>query len=89
MVRWRCDHDKNVLLANFARRGWTRSNDDDWNLYWASPQGAKAVFSADYGVRLGDHQLVSHFPNHYELTRKDLMVKNIKRYRKVVTARLD
>ena len=25
---------------------------------------------------------MNHFPNHYELTRKDLMVKNIKRYRK-------
>ena len=27
-------------------------------------------------------QLLNHFPNHYELTRKDLMVKNIKRYKK-------
>ena len=30
----------------------------------------------------GDGQLVSHFPNHYELTRKDLMVKNVRRYLK-------
>lgn len=27
-------------------------------------------------------RLVNHFPNHYELTRKDLMVKNVKRYLK-------
>ena len=27
-------------------------------------------------------RVISHYPNHYELTRKDLMVKNIKRYRK-------
>lgn len=27
-------------------------------------------------------RVISHFPNHVELTRKDLMVKNIKRYRK-------
>ncbi|CAN0027891.1 unnamed protein product, partial [Discosporangium mesarthrocarpum] len=27
-------------------------------------------------------RLINHFPNHYELTRKDLMVKNIKRYLK-------
>lgn len=27
-------------------------------------------------------RMVNHFPNHYELTKKDLMVKNIKRYRK-------
>ena len=28
--------------------------------------------------------MLNHFPNHYELTRKDLMVKNIKRYSKEV-----
>lgn len=28
------------------------------------------------------HRIVNHFPTHYELTRKDCMVKNIKRYRK-------
>ena len=27
-------------------------------------------------------RVLNHFPNHYELTRKDLMVKNIKRCRK-------
>ena len=27
-------------------------------------------------------RVINHFPNHMELTRKDLMVKNIKRYRK-------
>lgn len=27
-------------------------------------------------------RILNHFPNHYELTRKDLMVKNIKRFRK-------
>lgn len=27
-------------------------------------------------------RIINHFPNHFELTRKDLMVKNIKRYRK-------
>lgn len=34
------------------------------------------------GIRLNDHQVINHFPNHYELTRKDLMVKNLKRYKK-------
>jgi hypothetical protein len=27
-------------------------------------------------------RIINHFPNHYELTRKDLMVKNLKRYRR-------
>ena len=31
---------------------------------------------------MNDFQLINHFSNHYELTRKDTMVKNIKRYRR-------
>lgn len=30
-------------------------------------------------VFLQDHQRINHFRNHYELTRKDLLVKNVKR----------
>lgn len=47
-----------------------------------SIQTIRNVFSVDTGYRLSDDQMVNHFPNHYELTRKDLMIKNIKRYRK-------
>lgn len=31
---------------------------------------------------MSEFQILNHYPNHYELTRKDLMVKNIKRFRK-------
>ena len=31
---------------------------------------------------MNETQILNHFPNHNELTRKDLMVKNIKRFRK-------
>jgi tubulin polyglutamylase TTLL9 len=34
------------------------------------------------GLRLQDHQRVNHFRNHYELTRKDLLIKNLKRIKK-------
>jgi tubulin polyglutamylase TTLL1 len=54
----------------------------DWNIYWASVGTVRAIFSADSGIRLNDMQLLNHYPNHYELTRKDLMVKNMKRYLK-------
>ena len=40
------------------------------------------IFNPDTGHRMGEMQLLNHFPNHTELTRKDLMVKNIKRFRK-------
>ena len=39
-------------------------------------------FFDDFWTHLS--RVINHFPNYYELTRKDLMVKNIKRYRKEV-----
>ena len=33
-------------------------------------------------VHLEDHQRVNHFRNHYELTRKDLMAKNLKKMKR-------
>lgn len=86
-IVYRSDFDKHALISNFDGRGWVRSrsddeDDDDWDFYWAAVGGARACFSPTCERRLGDHQLVNHFPNHHELTRKDLMVRNIKRYRK-------
>ncbi|XP_067907360.1 polyglutamylase complex subunit TTLL1-like isoform X2 [Heterodontus francisci] len=82
-VKWVTDIDKSVLINNFEKRGWIQvSESDDWNFYWMSVQTIRNAFSVENGHRLSDDQIVNHFPNHYELTRKDLMIKNIKRYRK-------
>ena len=85
---WKVDHEKSVLVHNFQRRGWSRVPEEgEWNVYWASPYTVKQIFSPDNGYRLNDNQLINHFPNSYELTRKDLMVKNLKRYRKELEVR--
>ncbi|KAL1454448.1 hypothetical protein WDU94_010703 [Cyamophila willieti] len=78
------DLDKSVLINNFEKRGWVQVNsvEDDWNFYWAGIQTCRNIFSLELGYRMNDNQIINHFPNHYELTRKDLLVKNIKRYRK-------
>ncbi|XP_001605729.1 probable tubulin polyglutamylase TTLL1 isoform X1 [Nasonia vitripennis] len=77
------DMDKSVIVYNFEKRGWTQvSPEDDWNFYWAVTQSCRNIFSVETGYRMADNQTINHFPNHYELTRKDLLVKNIKRYRK-------
>ncbi|XP_024941511.1 probable tubulin polyglutamylase TTLL1 isoform X4 [Cephus cinctus] len=77
------DMDKSVIVYNFEKRGWTQVGpEDDWNFYWAVTQSCRTIFSVETGYRMGDNQTINHFPNHYELTRKDLLVKNIKRYRK-------
>ena len=47
-----------------------------------SVQTIHNVLSVKTGHWLSDDQIVNHFPQHYELTHEDLMVKNIKRYRR-------
>lgn len=68
LLSWRVFLERNNLVSIFGFR--------------MSVQTIRNVFSVETGYRLSDDQIVNHFPNHYELTRKDLMVKNIKRYRK-------
>lgn len=82
-VTYCTDLEKSVIMSNFERRGWMQvSVEDDWNFYWAFTTNCRNVFSIESGYRLSDNQIINHFPNHYELSRKDLLVKNIKRYRK-------
>eukprot|EP00602_Paraphysomonas_sp_CaronLab_P000522 CAMPEP_0185019658 /NCGR_PEP_ID=MMETSP1103-20130426/2264_1 /TAXON_ID=36769 /ORGANISM="Paraphysomonas bandaiensis, Strain Caron Lab Isolate" /LENGTH=436 /DNA_ID=CAMNT_0027550087 /DNA_START=74 /DNA_END=1381 /DNA_ORIENTATION=+ len=85
-IKWKTDLEKGVVTTNFERRGWQRCNDgdNDWNIYWASVNTVRQIFNPESGYRLNDMQLINHFPNHFELTRKDLMVKNVKRYLKEV-----
>ena len=47
-----------------------QGDDDDWDIYWASVTTVKQIFSLENTVRLEPHQIINHFPNHYELTRK-------------------
>lgn len=90
-LKWKSDFDKEVLIENFAKRGWVKSDkdDDDWNFYWATVYTTRNLFNPKTGtplyysgIRFNDGQIINHFPNHYELVRKDLMVKNLKRYKK-------
>ena len=81
--KFKTDLDKNVLVQNFEKRGWQKCQENEqWNIYWALPWSVKNIFNADTGHRMGETQILNHYPNHFELTRKDLMVKNIKRFRK-------
>lgn len=71
-LKWKTDVEKDVVVANFERRGWMRQQQEtsgDWNIYWASVSTVRAIFGGEMDVRLNDMQLLNHFPNHYELTR--------------------
>ncbi|KAI8901815.1 putative tubulin polyglutamylase TTLL1 [Globomyces pollinis-pini] len=81
-IKWYTDMEKSALLTNFEKRGWQKGTEDDWNFYWAGVGNFRMIMSPESGYRLSDNQIINHFPNHLELTKKDLLVKNIKRYRK-------
>lgn len=83
-IKWITDIEKSCLVTNFEKRNWTKGTEDDWNFYWAGVNNFRLIMSPDSGYRLADNQIINHFPNHLELTKKDLMVKNIKRYRKEI-----
>lgn len=53
----------------------------DWNFFWMTVGRIRTIFQGvNLDFRLQDTHIINHFPNHYELTRKDLMYKNIKAY---------
>ncbi|CAG2214870.1 TTLL9 [Mytilus edulis] len=57
----------------------SRFSDGDWDFYWCDREWLHQNYDTMF---LHEHQKILHFRNHYELTRKNLMVKNLKRLRK-------
>lgn len=89
LVRFRTEFNKSALQFAFDVRGWAdvdETGQGPWNFCWASVFTVRALFAADSQVRLNDFQIINHFPNHYELTRKDLMYKNLRRYFKEMSS---
>ena len=57
------------------------SGDAEWDFIWSDKCGIQEIYDNQY---LEEHVKLNHFRNHYELTRKNLMAKNLKRLRKQV-----
>ncbi|KAJ1529529.1 hypothetical protein ONE63_006302 [Megalurothrips usitatus] len=64
-------------------RGWTEveGEDDSWNLFWCEVSQLRSTLDHR---RLDSNQKVRHFRNHYELTRKNLLSRNIKKLRRTL-----
>mmetsp|Transcript_34447 Transcript_34447/g.75187 ORF Transcript_34447/g.75187 Transcript_34447/m.75187 type:complete len:501 (-) Transcript_34447:51-1553(-) len=75
-VRFRCAFHNTVYDVLKARGFRETDSELDWDLFWCDKEWIHEVFDH---IHLQPHQRVNHFRNHYELTRKDLLVKNIKR----------
>eukprot|EP00729_Bicosta_minor_P012028 gene12028-7345_t len=75
----------NTVLDVMTEKGWERTQDDleitphNWDIFWAEVGWVSSSPAAAYGH---DGARVCHFPNHYELTRKDCGVTNMKRLKK-------
>ncbi|KAI3384361.1 hypothetical protein SNEBB_008234 [Seison nebaliae] len=78
-IRFRCSFQPTVNVV-MASRGWVEvANDEPWDIFWADTTIMKECF--DQGIT-DECAKINHFRNHYELTRKNLMVKNLKRHRR-------
>lgn len=84
-IRWKNDLDRPVIDECCEERGWKEADDeeDDFNFYWAKVGNIKHIFNPRQKIRLKNNQIINHFPNHFEITRKDLLVKNLKRFKPV------
>lgn len=75
---------KNTIYEALKRRTWKETESDtDFDLFWSEKNFFSTEMQQTIGYHpLGPHQKVNHFPNNYELTRKDSMYKNLRRCRK-------
>nr|KAJ3422312.1 putative tubulin polyglutamylase ttll9 [Polyrhizophydium stewartii] len=73
---------RNTVWDCMRDRGWKETDSElDWDFFWADVHWVHETFDHVY---LHEHQRINHFRNHYELTRKDLLVKNVKRMIKTI-----
>lgn len=81
-IRFKCAL-QNTIIDVLRSKGWVEVKEDDqeFDFMWADRGWMKEYFDQCF---MEDHVRINHFRNHYELTRKNLMVKNLKRYRKLV-----
>mmetsp|Transcript_44867 Transcript_44867/g.104592 ORF Transcript_44867/g.104592 Transcript_44867/m.104592 type:complete len:465 (+) Transcript_44867:96-1490(+) len=74
-IRFRCSFH-NTIYDVLKARGFKETEEPDWDLFWCDKEWIHDAFDHTH---LQAHQRVNHFRNHFELTRKDLLVKNIRR----------
>ncbi|PRP74105.1 hypothetical protein PROFUN_05313 [Planoprotostelium fungivorum] len=77
VLKYRCCY-RNTIWDVLKSRGMKEctEGDTEWDLMWADKEWMRDVFDQHH---LAEHQRVNHFRNHFELTRKDNLIKNLKR----------
>lgn len=67
---------KNTIYDVLKDRGFEETTEDDWSLFWVNK---KFMYNTFNTIHFEQHQRVNHFRTFYELTRKDLLIKNLKK----------
>ena len=92
-IIFRCAHSNTIRDVLCATPGWAENYaggsaaeyngrlDLDWDIFWADTAWIHEHYDK---LRLDEHQRLNHFRNHYELTRKDLLTKNLKRAKRAL-----
>ncbi|KAI8464205.1 MAG: tubulin tyrosine ligase-like family, member 9 [Monoraphidium minutum] len=76
-ILWRSSLKNTIYDVLKGREGWQETESEtEWDFFWADKGWIHNELDK---VHLAEWQRVNHFPNHYELTRKDLLLKNLKR----------
>jgi len=79
VIRFKCTL-QNTILDVLRSKGWTEVKEEsEWDFYWCDVGWMREFFDHTY---MEEHVKICHFRNHYELTRKNLMAKNLKRLKK-------
>jgi hypothetical protein len=77
--RYKCTFSGTVSDA-MKRRGWSQTEDHDWDVYWCDLTQFREIFAVG-SKPLNDFQRVGHFRNCQEMSRKNMLVRNLKRFK--------
>ncbi|TNM87236.1 hypothetical protein fugu_007466 [Takifugu bimaculatus] len=79
-VRYRCNTVNIAQDVLYRRPGWVEAKEnEDWDFIWCDLAWIRDNSNHLY---MEEHVRINHFRNQFELCRKNLMVKNLKRHRK-------
>ena len=73
-----------VKICFRKRENWvdfSHEDEKDIDFFWSEVTWMHEKFDTYY---FDEHVRVNHFPRFYELTRKNLLAKNLKRYQKLI-----
>ncbi|TKR86725.1 hypothetical protein L596_011254 [Steinernema carpocapsae] len=78
-IAFKCGLSNTIYEVLKQRPGWTAAKGEEWLFNWVTRDWMVSSFD-HYPFR--DRQIVCHYRNDFELTRKDCLIKNYKKAKK-------